>query len=138
MTRRLYTLALIVTFLGTLFAFDDAKCDERGAKTGENAAHDWGFSQKIQKKDSWLGEDKIQHFFAAAFVTGSAFLLMREPLDSSENNSLYFGSGVSLGLGIGKEIYDWKSEKGQASYKDLGADILGIGFAVVLIKIISH
>ncbi|MFQ5769904.1 MAG: hypothetical protein ACE5HX_05175 [bacterium] len=91
--------------------------------------------QKSGHKDSWFGKDKIQHFFASAILTSFGFFIMREPLDSSENNALYFGSGVSLSFGVGKEIYDWKSKKGHASYKDLVADILGIGFTVLIFKI---
>jgi putative lipoprotein len=91
--------------------------------------------QKSGPKDPWFGSDKVQHFFASAVLTSFGFFIMREPLDSSENNALYFGSGFSLSFGVGKEIYDWKSKKGNASYKDLVADILGIGFAVLIFKL---
>lgn len=46
-----------------------------------------------------------------------------------------FGSSVPLGFGVGKEIYDRKSKKGHASFKDLVADILGIGLAALIIEI---
>ena len=91
--------------------------------------------EKTGHKDPWIGRDKIQHFFVSAFITSFGFLIMYEPLNSSENNSLSVGSGISLGFGVGKELYDLKSKKGHASYKDLVADLLGIGFAVLIFKI---
>ncbi|MFQ5752684.1 MAG: hypothetical protein ACE5HI_11870 [bacterium] len=129
---------LIVSFilLSFLVYNDQAECGERTSQNLLNERFAAAIKKKEKQKDPWLGEDKIQHFFASAFITGFGFLIMREPLDSSKNNSIYFGSGVSISLGIGKEIYDWRSKKGHASYKDLIADILGIGCAVLIIKII--
>jgi len=90
----------------------------------------------ISPKDSWFGKDKVQHVFGSAFITGLGFLMFREPLNRSENTALYSGSSVAFGLGVSKELYDRKSKKGRASYKDLVADLLGIGLTAFLIKII--
>ena len=89
---------------------------------------------KDYAKDRWLGEDKLQHFFVSAFLTGVGYLIVREPLRTSENRSVYYGSGFSFSVGLGKEIYDLQSKKGHPSFKDIVADLLGIGVAVLLIK----
>lgn len=68
-------------------------------------------------------------------ITGYGFFLMREPFDRSENTSLVFGSGIAMTAGLGKEYYDSRSKKGVASFRDLIADVLGIGLTVLLIKI---
>ena len=85
-------------------------------------------------KDRWLAEDKFQHFFVSAFLTGVGYLIMREPLETSENRSVYYGSGFSFSLGVGKEISDSRNKKNHACFKDLVANMLGIGFTVLLIK----
>ncbi|MFQ5708181.1 MAG: hypothetical protein ACE5HO_12060 [bacterium] len=91
--------------------------------------------KKDRPPDRWLGHDKVKHFLASAFITGAGFLLMHDPLDWSENDAVYGSSALSFSVGLSKELYDWKSKKGQASFKDLFADLLGLGFAVFLIKI---
>ncbi len=86
--------------------------------------------------DKWFAEDKAQHFLVSAFLTGLGFVVWREGLDRSENQSLYFSGAATLGLGLGKELYDLKKPKGRASFKDLVADVLGIGITMFLIKTI--
>jgi putative lipoprotein len=87
-------------------------------------------------RDEWFAEDKAQHFLVSAFLTGFGFVVFRERLDRSENQSLYFSGAAALSLGLGKELYDLKRPKGRASFKDLVADILGIGITLFLIKTI--
>ena len=87
-------------------------------------------------KDSWFGKDKLQHIFGSAFITGLGFLMFRELLNRSEKTALYSGSGVAFGIGVSKELYDRKTKKGRASYKDLVADLLGIGLTAFLLKVI--
>lgn len=87
-------------------------------------------------RDEWFAEDKAQHFFVSAFLTGLGFVVWREGLDRPENHSLYFSGAATLSLGLGKELYDFKKPNGRASFKDLVADVLGIGFTLLLIKTI--
>lgn len=91
--------------------------------------------EKSQSHDAWFGKDKIKHFLASAFITGFGYLIIHEPFDASENPSVYGGSALSFGVGLSKEMYDWKSKKGQASYRDLVADVFGIAFAVFILKV---
>ena len=80
-----------------------------------------------QPKDAWLAQDKADHFLTSTFLTGFGYYLGKKELDYSQNQSRTFSVGFSLTFGISKEIYDGVLKRGQPSYKDLVADILGIG-----------
>ncbi len=86
-------------------------------------------------KDRWLAKDKADHFVTSAFLTGMGFYAARQEMDYSLSASKNVGIGFSLSLGIAKEIYDGTSQRGIASWKDLVADVLGIGFGYLLISI---
>ena len=85
--------------------------------------------------DRWFAKDKADHFVTSAFLTGMGYYASRQELDYSLSASKNVGIGFSLSLGIAKEIYDGTSQRGIASWKDLVADILGIGFGYLLISI---
>ncbi|MBD3376689.1 hypothetical protein GF406_16760 [candidate division KSB1 bacterium] len=86
-------------------------------------------------KDRWFAKDKADHFVTSAFLTGMGYYAARQEMDSSLPASKNIGIGFSLSLGIAKEVYDGTSQTGTASWKDLVADILGIGFGYLLISI---
>lgn len=74
-------------------------------------------------QDSWLGKDKAQHFAGSA-VLSYAF---------SEVMSADKAFLASVGIGLAKELYDYKHpDKHTASYKDLVADIAGAYVGVYL------
>lgn len=67
-------------------------------------------------QDSWFGKDKAQHFVGSAVLAYSLTEVM------SPSNAFL----TSVGIGLAKEIYDYKHpDKHTASYKDLVADIAG-------------
>ncbi len=134
--RKILVLKAIIVLFSFLFLSEIALCQKQKTSLSERTLNLTVIKKKDQKNDPWLGEDKLQHLLTSTFMTSFGFLVMRAPLDTSENKSLCLSSGFSFSLGIGKEIYDWRSKKGQASYMDLVADILGIGLAVFIIKII--
>ncbi len=86
-------------------------------------------------RDSWLGKDKFQHFFASAFLTGVGYFVAREPFERSQETSTYLGGGFAIGIGAGKEIYDLKSPERHASVKDFVADLLGAGVTILMISL---
>jgi uncharacterized protein YfiM (DUF2279 family) len=43
----------------------------------------------------------------------------------------------SFSLGLLKEVYDKVSKKGTASFKDITADVAGIGFGIALLSLSS-
>ena len=89
---------------------------------------------KTLNTDRWFGTDKLKHFTTSSFLTAYGYLYFHESAHRSGKFSLNLSAGVALGLGIGKEIYDKKSKKGQASFKDLIADIVGVGLTFFIIK----
>jgi putative lipoprotein len=67
-------------------------------------------------QDSWYGLDKRQHFVGSAILSYSFSEVM-----SPESAFL-----TSVGIGLAKEVYDYKHpEKHTASYKDFVWDVAG-------------
>jgi uncharacterized protein YfiM (DUF2279 family) len=86
-------------------------------------------------KDKWLAKDKVDHFASSAFLTAFGYYWANVEFDYSHHKATRFAFGFSFSAGTFKEIYDWKSKKGHPSYKDLIADILGIGFGLFILSI---
>jgi len=66
----------------------------------------------------------------SAFLTGVSCSIFRDFYRNSEESSMYLSAGLTLGLGLGKEFHDRRTTQGRFSYKDLAADILGIGLGL--------
>lgn len=79
-------------------------------------------SFRFQTDDSWLGADKVKHFATSyvLYVAGETQYDRRT------------GFTISIGAGLGKEIYDGFFRRG-FSYKDLLWDIAGVAAAYLLI-----
>jgi len=82
--------------------------------------------------DFWFARDKGDHFLVSAFLTGAGYYAARSELNASDPASLNLAAGFSLSMGIGKEVYDKYKRGGLFSWKDLGADVLGIGLGYLL------
>lgn len=83
--------------------------------------------------DFWFGKDKADHLLVSAFAVGLGYYAARAELTKSDPAAKNIAVGFSLSLGITKEIYDGTYKKSTISYKDLLADILGIGMAYLLV-----
>jgi len=84
--------------------------------------------------DSWFAKDKADHFVMSAFLTGLGYYAANKELNKSDPAAKNLAVGFSLSLGILKEAYDKKSRKGTASWKDLVADVLGVGLGYLIIS----
>lgn len=84
--------------------------------------------------DRWLAEDKAGHFASSAFVTAAGFYWLHQERDADRSKSLLLSAGVALGVGIVKEMYDRRHPPHVASWKDLVADLAGIGAAVLALR----
>lgn len=81
--------------------------------------------------DSWLGADKIKHFFLSAFiesVTYSGLRLARV----DRGTALPVAAGVTMSLGVAKEVHD-RATEGLFSLGDLTWDAAGTGAAAVML-----
>jgi uncharacterized protein YfiM (DUF2279 family) len=90
----------------------------------------------IQKKlnhDAWLGKDKFDHAIMSAGLAAAQFYFFHQELAWREKKSRQVAAGGALVIGIAKEIYDKASRGGTPSWKDLLADLAGIGVAAVLV-----
>ena len=89
--------------------------------------------------DPWLGPDKALHFGVSAGLGGGGYAVSALFLEQPWQRALA-GSGFSLTLGAGKELYDL-SGHGDASWKDFTWDVagtaVGIGIALLVDAAIS-
>ena len=86
------------------------------------------------KKDHWFSEDKAKHVAASFILTGVTTYYCRHRQKWSGEKSVVFGAGLTFSMGMGKEIVDLKSDDHLFSWKDLTADLVGIGLGVVLLS----
>ena len=84
--------------------------------------------------DGWFSVDKVQHFFASAFVQSMTYGTLRAA-GVTHGVALAGASATTAAVGGGKEIYDAKYG-GDPSVKDLVWDGLGAGAATgILVRV---
>lgn len=72
-------------------------------------------------KDPWWAKDKALHFGVSFVVSTGTYMLFK----NCSRNPRTEAFGLTVSLGIMKEIYDWKLKRKFFSYKDLFFDITG-------------
>ena len=82
--------------------------------------------------DSWFGVDKVKHFFMGAFVQSVGYSLVRVT-GADHNASLLTATGLTAGVSVGKEIWDWRTG-GTPSLKDFTWDAAGAGASTLLLQ----
>ncbi len=87
-------------------------------------------TQKIS--DKWFAWDKVEHLGVSAFLSGVSYSVFRDFYNNKKESSVYFSVTLTFNLGLGKELYDKKTPQGRFSYKDLVADIVGIGLGLLI------
>jgi uncharacterized protein YfiM (DUF2279 family) len=88
-------------------------------------------TQPAQPRDRLFGEDKWTHFFASFLVTSLSASGARAA-GLEREASLAVGAGVSLGLGIAKELTDRGNPRATPSLLDVAWDAAGTGAGVVV------
>lgn len=85
-------------------------------------------------RDDWLGRDKVLHAgFSFLFALSSQYVLTSK-LDMSEGGALPASAGVTLALGLAKEVADSRrAVRPLFSTRDLVADAVGVALAVGVI-----
>jgi uncharacterized protein YfiM (DUF2279 family) len=78
--------------------------------------------------DRWFGEDKFKHLAFSYMITVGTFGAAR--LIADRDASITLGAIAGVAAGIGKEIYDAKTQGPSA--RDLIWDALGIAAAVLI------
>ena len=93
-----------------------------------------GLASKKSPHDDWLGKDKFDHAITSAGMVAAQFYFLHQELDVNTARSRQIAAGSALAIGLAKEIYDQASGRGTPSWKDLLADVVGVGVALVLVK----
>ncbi|HEX7980219.1 MAG TPA: hypothetical protein VF461_16535 [Gemmatimonadaceae bacterium] len=81
--------------------------------------------------DPWFGPDKLQHFFASAFVQSLGYGTLRA-IGAEHRTALAGATAGTVVVGVGKELVDRKTH-GDASVRDLVWDAAGAASATVLL-----
>jgi putative lipoprotein len=81
--------------------------------------------------DHWFGVDKAKHFFISALVESITYSALRSA-NVRHDPALIAASTFTLGVGVGKELYDHHSY-GLFSVKDLTWDVAGNAAAATVL-----
>ena len=84
--------------------------------------------------DRFFAPDKAQHLMGSLISTVFIYKVFEGSADAGTRESRYLAGGITLSLGISKEIFDSKDPKNHFSWKDLIADIAGIGLGFIIIN----
>ena len=80
-----------------------------------------------REPDRWLAMDKVWHFTASFATTGAGYHLCANRLNLAEPAPVSISLGGTFALGLAKEFYDRAGPTRHFSWKDLVADLAGIG-----------
>lgn len=122
-------LMLLTSFSVAVFATDKKSSAENSVTTASDS-----LISRLRIKDGWLANDKAAHFAGSAFITAGGFYFLRQEQDVDRDKSLLLSGSVALVIGIGKEIYDRRRPQHVASWKDVVADVAGIGVALLILR----
>lgn len=81
--------------------------------------------------DRWFGEDKLKHFFSAAFVQSFGYGVLRAA-GASHSMALGGATAGTVAVSAGKEVWDAHGH-GTPSVRDLAWDAAGAGAATLLL-----
>ena len=82
--------------------------------------------------DAWFGIDKIKHFFVSAFVESVSYSAM-QAAHVRHRSAMAGAVGLTLGLGLGREIHDKRTPGNIFSTRDLTWDVIGMGAGAALL-----
>jgi putative lipoprotein len=129
-TRAARVAVTAALFLGTSAASGSAGA--QAVPSGQAAAAEDSL-QNPPQRDTWLGPDKVKHFFMAAFVESVAFSGL-EAAGGGRNTAFAGAIGTTVVVSIGREVHD-KRTKGLFSLGDLFWDAIG---AVAAGEVLRH
>jgi uncharacterized protein YfiM (DUF2279 family) len=90
-----------------------------------------GSSPQQHSADPWFSPDKLQHFFASAFVQSMGYGTLRA-MGVEHRSALVGATAGTVVIGVGKELHD-RATHGDVSARDLVWDAAGAGSATVLL-----
>jgi len=84
--------------------------------------------------DPWSGKDKAQHFVVSFLATGAVSYSAYHRWNCGRSQSVKWGLGLTLSLGICKEIRDLFHPDARASLRDIAADLFGAACGALLVS----
>jgi uncharacterized protein YfiM (DUF2279 family) len=73
--------------------------------------------------DAWFGVDKIKHFFMSAFIQSFSYSAL-QAMHVRHSSAMAGSIGITIGLGIGREIHDKRTPGNIFSVRDLTWDLI--------------
>lgn len=83
--------------------------------------------------DAWFGLDKIKHFFMSAFIESVSYSAL-QAARVNHRSAMAGAIGITIGLGIGREIHDKRVPGNIFSVRDLTWDVIGTGAGAALLS----
>ena len=90
-------------------------------------------AQAAVVRDSWLSPDKIKHFFMSAFIESVTFSAL-QAARVNHRAALNGAIGVTMAVGVGREIHDKRTPGNIFSVRDLTWDAVGATAGAVLLS----
>lgn len=103
-----------------------------GQECGVSVAFHPSKADTIKIQDKWLAWDKVEHLGISALFSGTLYSVFHDFYENDRKSSIYISSSLTFSLGLGKEFYDRRNPRNKFSYKDLAADVLGIGIGLLI------
>jgi len=91
------------------------------------------YAQTAVARDSWFGIDKIKHFFMSAFIESVSYSAL-QAAHANHRTALTGAIGVTMAVGVGRELHDKRTPGKWFSYQDLTWDALGATAGVVMLS----
>ncbi|HEY5022823.1 MAG TPA: VanZ family protein [Gemmatimonadaceae bacterium] len=82
--------------------------------------------------DAWFGIDKLKHFFMSAFIESVSYSAL-QAARVNHRSALGGAIGITLAVGVGREIHDMRTPGNIFSVRDLTWDVIGTGAGAVLV-----
>lgn len=84
-------------------------------------------------EDAWFGIDKIKHFFMSAFIESVTYSALQA---ARVNHRAALGGaiGVTMAVGVGRELHDRRVPGNIFSIRDLTWDAIGTTAGAVLLS----
>jgi len=83
-------------------------------------------------QDAWFGIDKIKHFFMSAFIESLTYSAL-QAARVNHRPALSGAIGVTLAIGVGREIHDKRTPGNIFSVRDLTWDVIGATAGAVML-----
>ena len=87
--------------------------------------------KKSSHPDPWFGIDKVKHFFMSAFINSVSYSVL-EAARVNHRSAMAGAAGITMALGIGRELHDMRVPGNLFSVRDLTWDAIGTAAGAAL------